>query len=89
MLMIMKLLHDYVAIKPDKPEEKTESGLYLQEEVKTYPPFGTIEAVSSSITNLKKGDRVLYKVYASVDINKDLAVVPYECVIAILDEKSH
>lgn len=80
----MKLLHDYLAIEPDKPDEKTESGLYLQKQINTYPPYGTVKHVAKNITDIKVGDRVVYKVYASVDLSKDLAIVPYEGVIALL-----
>lgn len=80
----MKLLHDYVAITPDKPEEKTKSGLYLKEQVTTYPPTGTIEAVADNITIIKPGQRVIYKVYASVDIDENTAVIPISGVIGIL-----
>jgi co-chaperonin GroES (HSP10) len=80
----MKLLHDYVAVEPDKPEEKTSSGLLLQEQVKTYPPTGTVRHVASNISDIKAGDRIVYKVYASVDINDGLAIVPLSGVIALL-----
>lgn len=80
----MKMLHDYVAIEPDKPEEKTASGLLLAEQIKTYPPFGTVKHVGKNITEIKPGDRVIYKVYASVDIKDNLAVIPISGVIAVL-----
>ncbi len=80
----MKLLHDYVAIEPDKPPEKTEGGLYLHHQIKTYPPTGTIRYIADGITDIKVGARVVYKVYASVDIEEGLTVIPYNGVVAIL-----
>ncbi len=82
----MKLLNGYVAIEPDKPEEKTASGLLLAEQIKTYPPFGTVRHVASNISEIKPGQRVVYKVYSSVDIDDNLCVLPIDGVIGILDE---
>lgn len=79
----MKMLHDYVAIEPDRPPEKTAGGLLLAEQIKTYPPFGTVRHVGPGISDIKPGDRVCYKVYASVDIEDNLAVIPYDGVIAL------
>lgn len=80
----MKLLHDFVSIEPDKPEEKTKSGLLLAEQIKTYPPYGTVKYVAKGITDVKPGDRVIYKVYQSVDIEGDLVVIPLAGLIAVL-----
>lgn len=80
----MNLLHDFVAIEPDKPEEKTDSGLLLAKQIKTYPPYGTVRHVAKGIPDLKPGDRVIYKVYASVDVKDNLAVIPYDGIIAKL-----
>jgi co-chaperonin GroES (HSP10) len=82
----MQLLHDYVAIEVDHPPEKTEGGLYLHRQIKTYPPTGTVRHVAANISDIKVGDRVVYKVYASIDIDVEdgLAIVPYDGVIATL-----
>ena len=79
------MLHDYVAIEPDKPPEKSTSGLYLAEQIKTYPPYGTVRHVANSISDIKPNMRVIYKVYAGVDIKDDIVVIPYSGVIAILE----
>ena len=81
----MKVLNGYVVVEPDKPEEKTSSGILLAEKIKSYPPYGTVKHVAPEIIDIKPGDRVVYKVYASVDIEGDLAVVPYSGIIAILE----
>lgn len=73
-----------MAIEPDKPKEKTESGLLLAEQIKTYPPTGTVRHVAKGISEIKPGDRVVYKVYASVDIEDNLAVIPFSGVVAKL-----
>ena len=84
----MNLLHDYVAIEPDKPEEKTASGFLLAEQVKTYPPTGIVRHVADGITEVKVGQKVIYKVYGSVDIQDNLAVLPLDGVIGIINEDS-
>lgn len=81
----MKMFHDYIAIEPDKPEERTPSGLHLSQQIKTYPPTGIVRYVADSITQVKPGDRVVYKVYASVDVKDDLAVVPWSAIVGLLD----
>lgn len=81
----MRLLHDYVAVRADKPEEKTQSGILLpSSRLKTFPPYGTVTEVAKGITDVKPGDRVLYKVYASVDIDEDVAVMPISGIIAVI-----
>ena len=79
------MLNGYVAVKPDPPEEKSKSGLFLAEQVKTYPPYGTILAIPEGFTGAKVGDRVQYKVYASVDLDDETAVVPSEGIVAIIN----
>lgn len=81
----MKMFHDYVAIEPDKPEERTASGLHLAQQIKTYPPTGTVRFKAPGVDQVAVGDRVVYKVYASVDVSDDLAVVPFSAVIGVLD----
>lgn len=84
----MNLLHDYVAIEPEKPAEKTKGGILLAEQIKTYPPFGKVLAVATNITEIKPGDRVIYKVYASIDVDENTVVIPISGVIGTLNEES-
>lgn len=81
----MKLLHQNVAIEQDEPEDKTESGIYLAEQIKTYSPYGTVEAVGSNISGLKQGDRVIYQPHGGQVVTykgKELDIVPYTSVLA-------
>jgi len=80
----MQLLHDNITIIPDRPEEKTSSGILLSEQIKTYPPTGVVKEVAPNITEVKPGDKVWYKVYSSVDLDDNTAVVPISAIIAIL-----
>lgn len=81
---IKTLLHDYVAIKVDKPVEVTASGLHIAKQIKTYPQTGTVTEVAIGVSGIQRGDRVQYKVYASVDLDEDTAIIPASGIIAIL-----
>lgn len=85
MTQIKQLLHDYIAVEVDKVEEKTSSGLYIKEQINTYPPHGTVMSVAPGVKIVKVGDRINYKVYASVDIDDGVAVIPESGIIAILN----
>lgn len=83
----MKLLHDLVQIKPDKPPEKTESGILLvSNALKELPPTGEITGVSNNIADIKVGDRVIYAVYMGLEIDDETVLVPYKGVMAILND---
>lgn len=82
----MKLLHNLVSITPEKPEEKTASGIYMTEQIKTYPPFGRVMAVADGITEVKVGDRVVFAVYAGLEVAKDTVLVPIKNILAVVDE---
>jgi len=59
-----------VLVKRDEAEPReTESGLVVPESVeKEQKAFGTVAAVGPEITDVKKGDRVVYGAYAGEDI---------------------
>lgn len=78
----MQLLHDDVAIEPDKPEEKTASGLYRFEAIATYTPFGTVRHCGPNIRTIKRGDRVVYERHGAKVIQEDLEIVSYQAVLA-------
>jgi chaperonin GroES len=83
----MKVLHDYVVIKRDENEETTKSGLLLAEKIKALPPTGVVKEIGFDVWRVKPGDHVVYKVYASVDIEvegESYDVLPAEGVMAIL-----
>lgn len=67
----MKPLKDIVLVQVDPAEERSKSGLWLTEEWKTLPPFGTVLAVGPKVTTIKKGDRIVFERYASVKIEDE------------------
>ncbi len=75
--MSVKPLEDRVLIKPNDPETKTESGIYLPETAKEKPMQGTIVAVGPGklldsgervAPSVKKGDVVVFGKYAGTEI---------------------
>jgi len=70
-------IDDRLVIKPDEPEDKTSSGIYLPEGAKERPMTGKIVSVgpgklnddgSRTASNLKKGDTVVYGKYAGTEV---------------------
>ena len=75
--MAVKPLEDRVLIKPDDPETKTDSGIYLPESAKEKPIQGRIVAVGPGKLldsgervrpSVKKGDTVVFGKYAGSEI---------------------
>lgn len=59
--------NDYVAVKRDKPEEKSAGGILLAnlaEDVSESPEEGVVLAVGPKATEVKVGDRVLIGSFA-------------------------
>lgn len=67
----IKPLGDRVVAVREAAQEKTASGLYLPDNTKEKPVLATVEAVGPEVKAIKKGDRVLYKEYATTEIKLD------------------
>lgn len=81
----MRLLRDYIEIKVEQPENKTKSGFKLQEIAKTYQPVGEIVGVGPEVTDLQKGDKVLFLRFAALDSNdKDVKICREKHIIKVL-----
>lgn len=61
------ILHDYVLIKVDEYDRKTEDGLYRAEQWQSLPPTGVVIAVGPQVTLVKPNDRVHFLRYAAID----------------------
>ena len=73
-------LDDRIIIKPNDPEERTSSGIFLPEGAKEKPMMGKVLAVGPGKltddgeragTSIKKGDTVVYGKYAGTEIEID------------------
>ncbi len=75
--MAVKPLEDRVLIKPDNPDTKTDSGIYLPESAKEKPIQGKVVALGPGKLldsgervkpSVKKGDTVVFGKYAGTEI---------------------
>lgn len=80
-------LADRVVATREAAETKTTSGLYLPENAKEKPVVAVVRAVGPDVKTLKKGDRVVYKEYATTELKingTEYLIVKEEDVLATL-----
>ena len=64
-------LADRVVATREKTEAKTVSGLYLPDSAKEKPAYAVIESVGPEVKTLKKGDKIVFKEYATTELKID------------------
>lgn len=77
---------DYVVIREDQPEEKTDSGILLVAELDAPSELGTVVA-SGPDTDIKEGARVLFKHHGFHEVEYEgetLLIGKQEHVLALL-----
>lgn len=84
----MKPSRNLVLIKIDPPKDKTASGLYIQEDWKSLPPFGTIVDIGPDVTTVKPGERVIFERYASIVLNKEERLCREDHLLGIVTDES-
>lgn len=52
---------DYVVVQPEEAQTKTSSGLYLPDNAQEKPKTAKVVAAGKNVTEVKVGDRVIYK----------------------------
>lgn len=57
----VKPLAEYVVATAEEAQTKTASGLYLPPTATEKPKVAKVAAVGSAVTDIKVGDRILYK----------------------------
>ncbi|MBR0479828.1 co-chaperone GroES [Candidatus Saccharibacteria bacterium] len=74
--MGLKPLKDRVVAKIEKPLEKTAAGILLGD-TKEKPAYAVVEAVGPEVKEVKKGDKIVYKEYATteVEVEKDKYII--------------
>jgi chaperonin GroES len=78
-------LADYVVAQNEEAQSKTASGLYLPENAKEKPKTAKITAVGKEVTNVKVGDRIIYKSYSATEVKvgtEDYLLVKEEDILA-------
>jgi chaperonin GroES len=68
---MIEVLGERVLVRADKPEEKTEGGIVLQEAAKDKPVSGTIVLVSKNCS-FKPGQRIYYFSYSGTKMRLKL-----------------
>jgi len=61
-------LGDYVVAQAEEAETKTASGLYLPGNAQEKPKTAKVVAVGKAATQIKVGDRIVYKSYSTTEV---------------------
>jgi len=90
-------LHDKVLVQLIDAEEKTKGGIIIPETAKEKPQEGKVVAVGTGVIlpdgtikplDVKKGDKILFRKYAGVEISldgKDYLIVMEDEILAIVN----
>lgn len=62
---------DNVVAQLEEASNQTASGLYLPDNATEKPKTAKVVAVGKRVTDIKVGDRIIYKSYSSTDIKVD------------------
>ena len=62
---------DNVVAQLEEASNQTASGLYLPDNATEKPKTAIVVAVGKKVTDVKVGDRIIYKSYSSTDIKID------------------
>lgn len=78
-------LADYVVAQAEEAESKTASGLYLTQSAQEKPKTAKVVAVGKQASQIKVGDRIIYKSYSTTDVKvgaDDYILVKEEDILA-------
>ena len=67
----IKPLGDRVVAVKEEAQTKTASGLYLPENAKEKAVAAVVQAIGPDVKTLKKGDKIVYKEYATTELKID------------------
>lgn len=84
----IKPLADRVVATREEAATKTASGLYLPSTAKEKPTYATVQAVGPEVKAIKKGDKIVFKEYATTELkidNKEYLIVKEEDVLATIE----
>ena len=84
--MAIKPLNNKIVAVKEEPLKKTKSGILLGEAKET-PAYAVVESVGPEVKNIKKGDKIIFKEFATTNIkvdDKDYIIVTDEDVLATM-----
>lgn len=67
----IKPLADRVVAIREEAKTQTASGIYLPDTAKERPVSAVVEAVGPEVKGIKKGDKIIYKEYATTELKID------------------
>lgn len=76
---------DNVVAQLEEASNQTASGLYLPDNATEKPKTAKVVAIGKKVTDVKVGDRIIYKSYSSTDIKldgQDYLIVKAEDILA-------
>jgi chaperonin GroES len=85
MSVALQPLGDYIVAQAEEAETKTASGLYLPDKAAEKPKTAKVVAVGKAATQVKVGDRIVYKSYSNTDVkvgSEEYILVKEEDVLA-------
>ena len=85
---MLKPLADRIVAQKLEQKTKTASGLYLTPKSQEVPTGAKVVAIGPDVKNVKKGDQIIFKEYASTEVKVDgveYLIIKEEDVLAVLD----
>jgi chaperonin GroES len=83
----MKPLGENILVRPDKPPKQTASGIFIKESWESRPPIGLVEEIGPNVTEVKKGQRVVFMRYGSIATpDEDLRLIRQSHVLATIND---
>lgn len=83
----IKPLADRVVAVREEASTKTASGIYLPDTAKEKPVVANIVAIGPDVKQVKIGDKIVYKEYATTDLkidNQEYLIIKQEDILATL-----
>jgi len=83
----IKALGDRIIATREESQTKTASGLYLPTTAKEKSQIATVAAIGDAVRNVKIGDRIIMREYATTDVKIDgteYLIVKEEDVLAVV-----
>lgn len=83
----IKPLADRVVAVREVAATKTASGIYLPDTAKEKPVVANIVAIGPDVKQVKIGDKIVYKEYATTDLkidNQEYLIIKQEDILATL-----
>jgi chaperonin GroES len=84
---MLKPIGKRVIIKKVEAEEKTASGIVLPSQAKEQPQIAEVVAVGAEVTEVKEGDKIVFKKYVGTEIKIDgeeLTICEVSDILAIM-----